>query len=83
MGLATSVKTVILVVFLLAGIVSILKPVAAARATAKGLKWFMKLVGFRGDIIPTPRAVSFLRWWNVLMLGVTIMTLLSVVTPSE
>ena len=76
-------KILVLTVFLLAGIFSILKPVAAARATAKSLKWLMKLVGFRGDIIPTPKAVSFLRWWNVLMLGVTIMALLSVIAPSE
>lgn len=78
-----TLKIVVLTVFLLAGVLSILMPESAARATVNGLKWCMKVVGLKGNIIPTPRAVSFLRWWNVLMLGVTIVTLFSIVSPSE
>jgi hypothetical protein len=76
-------KLVVLVFFLIAGVYSIVKPVEAARMTVKGLKWFMKFVGLKGTLIATPRAVAFLRWWNVLMLGVTLVTLWSVVLPGE
>lgn len=78
-----TLKLLILTFFLLIGILSILKPVAAARMTVKGLKWLMNVVGLKGDLIATPRVVSFLRWWNVLMLGVTLMALLSIVVPSS
>ena len=74
-------KTLVLTLFLITGIISILKPLAAARMTVKGLKWLMNVLGFEGDLIPTPRAVAFLRWWNVLMLGVTLVTLWNVAVP--
>ena len=76
-------QVLVLAFFLITGLISILKPAAAARMTVKGLKWFMKLVGLQGDLIPTPRAVAFLRWWNVLMFGVTLATLYAVVASVE
>ena len=76
-------KILVLICFLIIGVFSVLKPLDAARMTVKGLQGFMKLAGVQGDIIPTPRAVSFLRWWNVLMLGVTIVTLWRVAAPGD
>lgn len=78
-----TLKILLLVFFLLLGLYSVLKPAVAARATVKALKWILNLVGVEGDIVASPRAVSFLLWWNVLMLGVTLVTLLSIVAPSS
>ena len=76
-------QLVVLTGFLLTGIFCVLKPLNAANITVNGLKRLMRLLGFTGDIIPTPRAVSFLQWWNVLMLGVTIVTLRHVAMPGD
>ena len=76
-------QLLILCLFLVTGVISILKPAASARMTVKGLKWLMNVIGLEGDLIPTPRAVSFLRWWNVLMFGVTLATLYALVVSAE